>query len=90
MRDRGPSFSNQLNDVLVIDLYVWLTPTLIPVPKYGKLVLTNHHTMGNFKIIYIYIYMERNLIYIIILICFGHLFLKRPSLNIIGVSQNLF
>lgn len=41
IRGRGPSSCNQINDILVIDLYLWLT--LTPVLKDGKFYLLLFH-----------------------------------------------
>lgn len=49
------SFCNELNDVQVIDLYIWLIPTSVTITflKDGKLdlqALTNHHIINKLEI----------------------------------------
>lgn len=44
----GPPSCNQSNDVLVIGLYLWLIPTLIP-SKLNSVVLANHHTINKLE-----------------------------------------
>lgn len=52
LKVREPSSYNQLNDILIIGLYLWLNSNPVPIPvlKDGKLdllVLTIHYTINN-------------------------------------------